>query len=152
MNTPVRPAITTCVQVTPPATPQTMTTFLDEELPLAVKRKTSFEIPRSLLERAFVEPAAYPGETVQEYANRHDVAKVDVHIPDVLSVASARLKHNSLLVNIVYELHAANMHSDFIQKATSKKGIKKAGKTGKNPEAEGPAEGVFLTSDRLQNP
>ena len=61
-----------------PGTRQSMTTFLNEELPAAVKRKPSFEISLVLLERAFVDPAAYPGESVQEYAKRPDMAKVDV--------------------------------------------------------------------------
>jgi len=80
MNTPIHPGITTCVQVTPPGTRQSMATFLNEELPAAVKRKPSFEISPVLLEHAFVDPAAYPGESVQEYAKRQDEAKVNAHI------------------------------------------------------------------------
>ena len=155
MNTPVRRGITICVEVTPPGTPQSMSTFLTEEFPAAIKKKTSLEIPPLLLERAFVDPPAYPGESVQEYAKRRDVAKVNVHIPDVLSNVASEIKrvatNHSLLATTAYELHAANMLSDFIQKATSMKGTQIDGKTGEKTEAAGSAEGVFLTSDRLRS-
>ena len=154
METPTRPAITTCFHLTPPDRPQKMSVFLREAVGGAIKRKTSFEISPRLAKRAFVDPAPGAEESVLRYQMRHDVDKLHVHIPNPYGEMASALKRSREIARLhsfnLYRLYAANTLSDFIRKAIALKGAKKSSMKGKAIAEVGQAAATYGSSDRLR--
>ena len=151
METPTRPPITTCFHVTPPDPMQRMSVFLREEVAVAIKRKTSFEISPRLSKSVFADPAPDVEEPV---LGRSQVDKLDVHLPNAYGEMASEPKRVRETVRLhsfnLYQLYAANTLSDFIRKAIALKGAKKAHMKGKAMEEEGPVAATFGSSDRLR--
>ena len=149
METPTPSATTTM-----PQTPS----FLREDLAVAIKRKTSFEISPRLAKRAFVDAPPDADTVAPGYQERHQADKLDVHIsnhhgerpfqlekPSQLERPSQQQRFSDILClrSIdLYQVCAASNLSDFIRKAIALKG-KAVGEVDK-------AAATFGSSDRLR--
>jgi len=143
METPT-PSATTTMQQTP--------SFLREDLAVAIKRMTSFEISPRLAESAFVDPPPDADTVAPGYQERHQADKLDVHIsnhhgerPFQLERPSQQQRFSDILcLHFIdlYQVCAVSTLSDFIQKAIALKG--------KAVREVDKAAATFGSSDRLR--